>query len=176
MNRSSSSSLPGLAATVVALLCLTAHASNPCQPVFNALDKVMMTPRHTYSTITLAFAHAQPRASETIVANGKVYIRGNGKWRPGLTSLQDMQLQQKERRRHATEACQFMLNELVDTEAAAVFSIQTESENSKEDGQLWISKSTGLPLRDEQHIEVGGTAGMEHISTQFEYVNIQPPM
>lgn len=176
MNRSSNSSLPGLAATVVALLCLTAHASNPCQPVFDALDKVVITPRHTYSTITQAFAHGQPRASETIVANGKVYIRVNRKWRPGLSSLQDMQLRQKERRRHATEACQFMRDELVDTEAAAVFSMRTESENSKEEAQLWISKSTGLPLRDEQDIEVGGTAGKEHISTQFKYVHIQPPM
>ena len=177
MNRSSTSTILGLAATAVAAwFCLTAQAASPCQPVFDALDKVAMTPRHTYTTITAVFTHGQPRVSETIVANGKAYIRVNGRWRTGSTSLQDMQEQQKQNRPHAEKACQFVRNEMVGTEAATVYSMHTENEDEKEDGQIWISKATGLPLRDEQDIDVGGAAGKQHRSTRFEYRNIQPPM
>jgi hypothetical protein len=122
------------------------------------------------------FTHGQPRESETIVANGKVYVRVNGKWRPGMGNLQEMQEQQKENREHAKGTCQFQRNEMVGSELAALYSMQTESEDAKEDAQIWISKTTGLPLREEQDINVGGAAGKEHRSTRFEYGNIQPPM
>jgi outer membrane lipoprotein-sorting protein len=177
MSGTSNSILLGLAATAVTVsFCLTARAANPCQPVFDALDKVTMTPRHTYSTITAVFTHGQPRVSETIVANGKVYIRVNGKWRPGLTSPQEMQEQQKENRLHAKGACQLVGGEMVGGEAAVVYSTHTESKDAKEDGQIWISKTTGRPLRDEEDIELGAAAGKEHRSTRFEYGSIQPPM
>ena len=85
MNETSNSTLLGFAVLAVTVsFCLTAHAANPCQPVFDALDKVTTTPKHTYSSLTAVFTHGQPRESETIVANGKVYIRVNGKWR-GMT-------------------------------------------------------------------------------------------
>ncbi len=177
MNSSSSSTLLGLAATLaVVSFCLTARAANPCQPVFDALDKVTMTPRHAYSSLTAAFTHGQPRESETIVANGKSYVRVNGKWRPDMGNLQEMQEQQKENREHTKGDCQFVRNEMVGTEAALLYSMHTESEDAKEDGQIWISKSTGLPLREELDIDVGGAAGKEHRSTRFQYGNIRPPM
>ena len=155
---------------------VTARAGDSCQPVFDALDKVTITPRHTYTTLTAAFTHGKPRASETIVAEGKVYIRVDEKWRPSPASLQDMQEQQKENRQHTKGTCQFVRNEMVGTETAAVYSIHTQSEGAKEDSQIWISKTSGLPLRDEQEIDVGGAFGKEHRSTRFEYGNIRPPM
>jgi hypothetical protein len=65
---------------------------------------------------------------------------------------------------------------MVGTEAAVLYSMHTESEDAKEDGQIWISNNTGLPLREEQDIDVRGAAGKEHRSTRFVYGNIQPPM
>jgi hypothetical protein len=174
MNETSNSTLLGFAVLAVTVSsCLTAHAANPCQPVFDALDKVTTTPKHTYSSLTAVFTHGQPRESETIVANGKVYIRVNGKWRAGMGNLQE---QQNENRQHTKRACQFVRTEMVGTEAAVLYSMHTESEDAKEDGQIWISNSTGLPLREDQDIDVGGAAGKEHRSTRFEYGNIQPPI
>jgi hypothetical protein len=43
------------------------------------------------------------------------------------------------------------------------------------DGQVWISKSRGLPLRDEIDIDSGGPAGKNHYSGRYEYTNVQPP-
>lgn len=151
-------------------------AADSCQPVFDALTKVATTPRHTYSTHTAAFTHGKPRTSETVMAGGKVYIRVNEKWMQSPVSPQEMVEQQRENHAHANGTCQFMRNELVGSEAAAVYSMHNETADGKEDAQVWISKSTGLLLRDEQDVDLGSTRGKEHRSTRFEYGNIRPPM
>lgn len=153
-----------------------AQAADSCQPVFDALTKVATTTRHTYSTHTATFTHGKPQTSETVVADGKVYIRVNGKWMHSPVSPQEMLEQEKENQAHAKGTCKFMRNELVGVEPAAVYSMHRETEEGKEDAQMWISKSTGLPLRDEQDVDLGTTTGKEHRSTRFEYGNIRPPM
>jgi hypothetical protein len=176
MIRNRLSALALFAMLVTISLVASAHAADSCQPVFDALTKVTTTPRHTYTAHTAVFTHGKPRSSETIVADGKVYIRVNGKWMKSPVSPQEMLEQQKENREHGKATCQFVRNELVGTESAAVYSIHSETEGGKEDAQMWISKSTGLPLRDEQDVGLGGAAGKEHRSTRFEYGNIRPPM
>jgi hypothetical protein len=64
----------------------------------------------------------------------------------------------------------------VNGEAVTVYSIQTETEDAKESGQLWISKSTGRLLREEQDIDLGGPMGKSHLSSRFEYSNVRAPM
>jgi hypothetical protein len=59
-------------------------------------------------------------------------------------------------------------NESVDGEAAMLNTMRHEDEDAKEDAHIWISKSRGLPLRDEPDVVVGGEAGKEHRSTRFE--------
>jgi hypothetical protein len=56
-----------------------------------------------------------------------------------------------------------------------VYSMHRETEGSKEDDQMWISKLTGRPLRDEQDVDMGRNAGKDHRSVRFEYSNVQPP-
>jgi hypothetical protein len=51
-----------------------------------------------------------------------------------------------------------------------------EYDEVKEDGQLWLSTSTGLLLRVEEDVDNRGNKRKEHQSTRFEYGNVQPPM
>jgi hypothetical protein len=157
-----------------------ARAADSCQVVFDALTKVVTTPSHSYTTHTAAFLKGgKPQSSETIYADGadgKVYIRVNGKWMVSPVEPKDILERQKEKREHGKATCQFMRNEFVGAEAAAVYSMHSENEGDKEDAQMWISKSTGLLLRSEQDVNVGGVAGKEHRSARFEYGNIRPPM
>jgi hypothetical protein len=60
-------------------------------------------------------------------------------------------------------------NESVAGEAAMLYTMRHEDEDTKEDAHIWVSKSRGLLLRDEQDVVVGGEAGKEHRSTRFEY-------
>jgi hypothetical protein len=46
---------------------------------------------------------------------------------------------------------------------------------TKSDGQVWISKSKGLPLRNEMDID-GGDRIKNHHSVRYEYTNVQPPL
>lgn len=177
MFRFTISSLLVLAVTTVILGASSlAHAGESCQPVFDALTKVVTTQSHTYTTHTATSAHGKPRTSETIYADGKVFIQGNGKWMTGHVEPKEILEQQKENREHSKATCQFVRNEIVGSESAAVYSMHSENDGSKEDAQVWISKSTGLLLRDEQDVDVGGLAGKEHRSTRVEYGNIRPPM
>jgi hypothetical protein len=142
--------------------------------VFEALTKMTTMPRHTYTTRTAAFTHGQPRSSETILADGNLYIRVNGMWTKSPSDSREMPDQQKENRERRKATCQFVRNELVGAESAALSSMHTGTEYSKEDAQIWISSSTGLPVREERDLDVGGLAGKEHRSTRFEYGNIWP--
>jgi hypothetical protein len=54
--------------------------------------------------------------------------------------------------------------------------MQREASGFKEDSQIWISKTTGLPLREEQDVDMGAEIGKQHRSARFEYSNVKPPM
>lgn len=154
-----------------------AQAADSCQPVFDALTKVVTTPSHSYTTHTASVLKGgKPQSSETIYVQGEVYIRVGGKWRKSPVRTEEVLEQEKENREHGKATCQFLRNEFVGAEPAMVYSIHRENEGDKEDGQVWISKSTELLLRSEQDVDVGGMAGKDHRSARFEYGNIRPPM
>lgn len=73
---------------------------------------------------------------------------------------------------HAADPCQPMF----DGEAAMVYTMHSETEDSKDDAQMWISRATGFPLREEMDVDVGGAADKDHFSARFEYSNIHPPL
>jgi hypothetical protein len=162
---------------VTTFLPASAPAADSCQPVFDALTKVVTTPSHSYTTRTAAFVNGgNPTDSETIYADGKVYIRARGKWMQSPVTPAEVLDQEKENREHGKATCQLLRNEFVGVEPAAVYSMHRETESFKQDDQMWISKVTGRALRDEQDMDVGGKAGKDHRSARFEYGNIRPPM
>jgi hypothetical protein len=152
---------------------MTARAADGCQPVFNALTKVVTTPSHSYTTSTRGGNSAE---AETIFANGQKYIRARGRWmRLPVTSQQVLE-QEKEKEEKGKSSCQFLRSESVNNDAATVYSLHREYDEVTEDGQMWVSKSTGLPLRVEEDVDNRGNKVKEHRSTRFEYGNIRPPM
>lgn len=164
---------------VIALICcatMPAAAADSCQLVFDAMNKVVTTPSHSYTTHTGASTNGKPRLSETVFVNGKVFIQANGKWITGHVTPQEILDQQKENRAQGKTACQFVRNEMVGTESAARYSLHSENDGDKEDAQIWISKASGLPLRDERDVNAPDRREKEHRSTRFEYQNIHPPM
>jgi hypothetical protein len=79
MVRDSRARFFSLASATVFLFSLGACAADSCQPVFDALTKIVTTPSHSFTTHTSPFLNGgKPRTSETIYAQGKIYIRANG--------------------------------------------------------------------------------------------------
>jgi hypothetical protein len=155
-------------------LTYSARAADSCQPVFDALTKVVTTPSHSYSTHT---KNGKPISSETIYTQGKAFIRVNGKWMKSPDDPKEILQEEAENRKHGTATCQIVREESVNGQPATVYSLHSKTDYATEDAQMWIAKGTGLPLREEMDMDVGGgTAGKSHVSIRYEYGNIQPPM
>jgi hypothetical protein len=153
----------------------SAQAADSCQPVFDALTKIVTTPSHSYTTTTAANG-GKSQTSETIMVQGKKYIRVNGKWMGTPVTTAEVLEQEKETEKNAKASCQLVRTEPVNGESASVYHMQRETPGFKEDSQIWVSKSTGLALRGEQDVDMGGEIGKQHRSARFEYSNIQAPM
>lgn len=70
-----------------------------------------------------------------------------------------------------------MRDEALNGQMMTIYSVRSETEDSKEDGQIWLSKSSGVPLKEELDIDVGGGAmGKTHKSIRYEYNNVHAPM
>jgi hypothetical protein len=108
-----------------------------------------------------------------IYAAGSVYMKMNGKWT--LTdSIKDLEqaVPKKGQNASSKDTCRYVKDEPVNGEMAALYSSHSETSKGKIDLQFWISKATGLPLRQESSSD-GGKAV---ISTRFEYGNVKPPL
>ena len=151
-----------------------AHAADFCQPVFDALTKVATTPSHSYTTNTAV--NGSKTEGETIFANGQKYIRVRGKWMRIPVTSQDVLDQEKEKEEKGKSTCQLLRSESVNGEATTLYSVHREYEEVTEDGQMWISRGTGLLLRVEEDFDRKGNKVKEHRSTRFEYGNVKPPM
>lgn len=155
---------------------VTARAADACQPVYNALTKIVSTPSHSYSTQTAPLVNGQQRKVETIYVQGKTYMLARGKWMLSPVTPNDVLEQEVENEKQGNSTCQFVRNESVNGEAAAVYSMRRKTDSGTEDGLMWISKSTGLALRKEVDMEYGGKMGKMHLTARYEYSNVKPPM
>ena len=156
-------------------LTASAHGAESCQPVFDAWIKVATTPSHSYTTST-GINGSKPMEAETIFANGQKYIRVRGKWMRIPVSSQDVIDEEKERELQGKSTCQLLRTESVNGEAAMLYSFRRDYEDTKESGQIWLSRSSGMLLRAELDIDSPDNKVKEHRSSRFEYGNIQPPM
>jgi hypothetical protein len=153
-------------------------AQDPCQPTYDAMSKVMSTPTHLYSTYSSMPSvpnSADRHTTEMIYIGGASYVKLGGKWvRSPLTTQQVMQ-KEEENRKASKTTCKYLGDEVVNGEAAAVYSTHSDRADMavKSDGQIWISKSKGLPLKNE--IDITSDGSTNHHSTRYEYANVQAP-
>jgi hypothetical protein len=159
-------------------------AQSGCQLIDDAMNKVMTVPTHIYGAMSSVPSNGtKPRTdeashSETIYVGGSVYTKVGGHWSRGDWTPQQVMKQEQENRQKSKYTCRYLRDESVNGETAAVYSMHSERSDvghQTSDGQVWISKSRGLPLRDEVDIESGGPAGKNHYSGRYEYTNVQPP-
>ena len=149
-------------------------ADSICQPVFDAMSKVLTTPAHVFITEAAGSRPGdKPRSSEAIYFGGAIYVKVKDKWIRSKMTAQGMIEQEQENRKTGTSACRYLREESVNGETAAVYNVHSENEGVKADGQVWISKK-GLPLRQELDTDVGDPS-KTHSSIRYEYGNVQAP-
>lgn len=151
---------------------VTARSDDACQPVYNAITKIITTPSHSYST---GVVNGKPTRTETVYVQGKTYMLARGKWMLSPVTPTDVLKQELENEKQGKSTCQFVRSESVNGEAAAVYSMRRETETLKEDGQVWISKANGRALREEVDVDYGGAIGKGRLSARHEYSDVKPP-
>jgi hypothetical protein len=158
-------------------------AQSGCQVVDDAMNKVMTVPTHIYNAMSPILSNGTtPRASdtihnETIYVGGSAYAKVSGKWSRSEWTLQRIMKQEQENRQQSKFTCRYLHDESVNGEPAAVYSTHSERADpeAKSDGQIWISKGKGLPLRHEMDVDAGSGI-KDHHSVRYEYTNVQPPL
>ena len=157
-------------------------AANPgidsaCQAALDAGDKLFTTPYHAFMTESGAgVGNRKPMSSESVFAGGVLYVLYNGKWSPsGMTTEEMKAMEQRNRNNARNMSCHYVRDESVNGEAAALYTTHEETPHGKTDSQTWVSKSRGLILRQEIDIDTGGPNGKTHMSSRYEYSNVQAP-
>ena len=153
-----------------------AHAADAaCGQVMAAMQKLATTPNHQYMTQAAAF-NKKSEASEVIITDTTMYLQVAGKWqsRPydpqksaqELAAVGDM----------PGMTCDATGDETVDGQPASLIRTQQRQDDGDTvDGKMWISRSTGLPLRQTIDMDVGGKFGKSHTEERFEYTHVQAP-
>lgn len=161
--------------SVLLLICsMPLAAQSGCQTVTEAMTKVITTPSHLYSAMTDSSAGSKPHTTEIIYAGGSSYVKLGAKWTKSEISPQQVLKKEQENRQNSKYTCQYLRDEPVNGEIAAIYGTHAERSDIVSDGQIWISKSRGLPLRHEEDISIGGK-DKNHHSTRYEYGDIRPP-
>jgi outer membrane lipoprotein-sorting protein len=164
-----------LAAGIALAGAAPAAAQSGCQAVDAAQDKILTIPTHLYTSSTISSGKVT-RETEIIYVGGASFVKTGGKWSRSPMSAKDMADQERENRKNSKYSCKYLRDEVVGGEAAAVYSVHTENEEIKSDGTIWLSKSKGVPLKQDLAIDTGGGGAPDHYLSRYEYANVTAPI
>jgi hypothetical protein len=146
-----------------------------CKPVFDAITRLVRTPNHQFLVQSSDAPGSTPQAGEMIFTGKTTYILHDGKWQTSTITPEETLRQDEENRKNSKTHCRAVRDEPVEGVSTTVYSLHSESEVGKSDGQIWISKATALPLRQKIDLSMAGIAEKNHVETRFLYSAVEPP-
>jgi hypothetical protein len=158
-----------LIAGAIAAPAFAQAPAGPCKPVFDAMLKETVTPHHAVTTMN-------GKTGESIATADAMFVKVGGAWKKSPMSPKDTLAQQQENIRDTTVAsCKALPNEAVNGQAALVYQAHYEQKDmGASDAKVWLSKTTGLPLRTDVSLQAGQKVS---VVTTFDYDHITaPPM
>jgi hypothetical protein len=166
-------------ASLLAEMCaaIPSPAANPvCQTILTAFDRNYTTPTHVFVSETAQHNGGKTSSSEMIYVNNMSYVHLSGQWH--VNPIMSAQMRQELRQTKEADpnfVCRQVRDESVNGEPATLFTVHHHDENLTTDQQVWISKTRGLPLKQEVDTDAGRVAGKIHEALRYEYTNVQPP-
>jgi hypothetical protein len=151
----------------------TSHADDPaCKPLLASLSKYINTPSHTYSE-TSKGTQGAARKTETINTGSQRFLLTAEGWTVSKMTSEDLQAQTRESL--SAVHCKYVRDEMAGTESAALHAFQDADDPASSGGHLWISKRSGLPLKQEQTINADTPAEAIHVSQRMSYDDVKAP-
>jgi hypothetical protein len=162
------------------LACVPSFAAadeTNCKPLFEAMNRLFNTPSHQYLKQTTAKGGEKSTDSEIINTGTAMYIMVSGKWHNSNATAAQLQQQEEQNRKNAkVTTCRVVREESVDGVAVTLFSAHTETDYGKSDEQLWVSKTSGLPVREIIDVDVGSDqGGKSRAEIRVVYSGIEAP-
>jgi len=143
-----------------------------CQPMMAAGEKQFTVPSHAVMTTT--GMGPAPMTSEVVNIEGTTYVKVMDHWMKSPMSSADLAKQAKAKMSAGKTSCAQQADENVGGVAANVYSSHTDTEHGGTDSQVWVAKSTGLPLRSEIEMTMSG-GKKSHVSVKYDYENVKAP-
>jgi hypothetical protein len=139
----------------------------------SSLSKYISTPSHMYSESTKGTQSAVQK-TETIYTGTQRFLLTVQGWMVNPMSSEELQVQTQ--KNLSTAHCKYIRDESVGAERTALYAFQVTNEFANAEGHLWISKRSGLPVKQEQTINSGDTpADTRHISERMSYDDVKAP-
>jgi len=172
--------IPALAALATLLAPSLAHAQSTFKPIYDATDMLNTIPHHTYSTYKTF--DGREHNLEAVLVGGVIYNAIDGKWtKSSITPQEARDEQREENRRIAKKAqCTQETDDSVSAEPTEVYFVRYKGgvvniDTRTLDVRVWISKRTGLILRQEEDFESFPNHHKSRISARYDYSNITAP-
>jgi hypothetical protein len=150
-------------------------AANPaCQAIRDAAERTYNTPTHIYTSMTGGHTGGKPLNIEAIYINNMSYLGVSGKWRASPITAEMRQEARGVKESDPHFSCRQARDESVNGEPATLFTMHYHDGDATTDQQVWISKSRGLPLKQDIDMDFGAS-GKSHKTMRYEYTNVQAP-
>jgi len=151
-----------------------AQATMPaeCQPMLAAGEKQFTVPSHAVMTTT-GMGPATMN-SEVVSIDGAMYLKVMDHWMKSPVAPEQLAKQAREKMAAGKTSCKQLPDDSVDGVSANVYSSHTDMDKGATDSQIWVAKSTGLPLKSEVEMTMSG-GKKSHVSVKYDYENVKVP-
>jgi len=160
-----------VACMVVALGSACARSEEgSCRVLQESFAKLESTSTHIYSSV-FDGVDGTTTSLEMIQVRGVVYAKTADGWMKTALTPKDMVGESLQPR--VGGSCVFEKDDSLNGQSVAKFRVQSQGNDAK--GQVWISKSSGLPVRQDIEIKSNGNGRNTRTSTRFEYKDVVAP-
>ncbi len=112
--------------------------------------------------------------TETINTGAQRFLLTGGSWMLSKMTTGDLKAQTQQKLSSAH--CQFVRDEMVGAESTALYAFKVSNDLADSDGHLWISKRSGLPVKQDQSVHLGDApAEAMHVSQRMSYDDVKAP-
>ena len=145
-----------------------AAAADNCAPAYDAMVAQAKQPH--VASIMITHPGLPTVSSELIVTGGHIYMQRGGSWTSMPQPVAATLARLDEARKNGASTCHQSADETLDGQAVAVYAVHLVSKDRVNDDRLWISKSSGLPLKTKSHLQSGTS-----VLQTLKYDNVQAP-
>ena len=146
-----------------------------CKPVFDAITRLVQTPNHQFLTQSSEATGGKPNSTEMIFTGKTTYLKHDGRWQTSTVTPEQTLKRDAENRKNAKTDCRLLREVSVDGVSASLYSVHSATTFGTTDGQIWISKASALPLRQQIDLVVEGATGKNHVETRIVYTGVEAP-